>query len=158
MALVKWQPHRELQPFGGLKNEMDRLFDDFFNNWPSVAPLRHMKEADVAYMPSVNIREEKNEYIMEADLPGMTKDDLKLKISETSITLEGERKHKFEKTEESEGYYVMESSFGAFRRVIPLPEAIDTEKVEAKLKDGLLGLKLPKLKSSKEKQIKITEE
>lgn len=160
MALVKWKPTRELEPFGGLKQEVDRLFDDFFHSWPSIGggPLRHFAKEELAFMPSINLKEEKDAYVMEAELPGMNKEDLELHITENSVTLQGQRKHRKEEKEEDSGYYMMESSYGAFRRTIPMPDSIDTEKVEAKLKDGLLRLKLPKARPTKDKLVEITVE
>jgi len=138
-----------LSPFRGidsLQDEMNRLFNDFFS--PDERLLGEME-----FTPSVDISENKNEIVIEADLPGMEEKDIDVSIAGDLLTIKGERKD--EKEEKEEDYYRKERVYGSFSRQITLPKHIKREDVKAKFKNGVLKITLPKSEDYKEKEVKI---
>lgn len=120
---------------------------------PSMLPgLRTAERFEVA--PSVDIFEEGNDVVMKADIPGITKEDLKIDLADNVLTLSGEKK-KEEKVERDE-YYRYERSFGSFCRRFELPADLDTGKIKAQFKDGVLEVRIPKTKAVEKKHKKIT--
>jgi HSP20 family protein len=128
-------------------NEMDRVFDDVFGGgW--LTPrfgrswLRSPWRSDLeGWAPELEVFHRNNELVVRADLPGLTKDDIKVDVTEDRITLQGERKR--EHQEEKEGVYRSERSYGSFYREIPLPEGTITEQAKANFKDGVLEITMP---------------
>jgi HSP20 family protein len=154
MALVKWEPRfGELEPVRSLRQEVDRLFEDFFRGWPKPWTGGWPVQEEGTFAPVVDLKETEKEFLLTAEVPGMQRDDLDVNILAESITIRGERKQ--EKETKEQNYYYKESSHGSFQRVIPLPAPILAEKAKAKLKDGVLSLTLPKAEPSKSKAIKI---
>ncbi|GAB4266748.1 MAG: Hsp20/alpha crystallin family protein [Deferrisomatales bacterium] len=155
MALIPWEPRRRgLEPFRGLREEVDRIFDEFFRGWggPPWAG-RGVAPWSAGFYPSVDLKESENELVLTAEVPGLSKEELDVTIAEDSVTLRGERKE--EKEREGESYHYREAAYGAFERVIPLPVEVKAEKAQAKLRNGVLTLTLPKAEPSKRKQIKV---
>jgi HSP20 family protein len=139
-------------PFATLERfaeEMDRLFDDFGlgRTWltPRLGrgwlrpPFRAIERE--AWAPDVEVFERNNELVVRADLPGLTKDDVKVDVTEDHVTIQGERKR--EREEEKEGVYRSERSYGSFYRSIPLPEGAIVEQAKASFKDGVLEVAMP---------------
>jgi len=106
--------------------------------------------------PAVDMYEEGKEIIMKADLPGVKKEDLHLDLTENVLTLSGERK--MEETVEKGGLYRYERSYGTFSRSFELPSGVDTEKITASLKEGVLEIRVPKTEKveSEARKISIT--
>jgi HSP20 family protein len=155
MALI--HRGRGLEPFRGLRDEVDRLFEDFFRGWgrsPWVG--RGLVTAGQEFLPSVDLREGVQEFTVTAEIPGLSKEELNVTITEDSVTLKGERKEESEK--EKASYHYKETAYGAFQRVIPLPAKIKPDEAKARLKDGVLTLTLPKAEASKGKQVTVTVE
>jgi HSP20 family protein len=140
-----------LDLFERLEREMDRVFDDFGfgRRWPFPRPGRswwrlpwHRASEDwEAWVPEIEVFQRKGELVVRADLPGLTKDDVKVDVTQDDITIQGERKHA--RDEERAGLYRSERSYGAFRRVIPLPEGAVTDQAKATFKDGVLEITVP---------------
>jgi len=132
--------------------EMDRLFEDFGleAGWFMPRLLTRAGElpglrpefAPAEWTPRIDVLEREGQFVVRADLPGMTKEDVKVEIARDHITLEGERKE--EKKEEREGYYHGECRYGAFYRAIPLPEGVDATKATAEFRKGVLEVVMPK--------------
>lgn len=130
-----------------LRREIDRLFEDpfslltpntsFFQNWT----------------PAVDIFDDKDRYIVKAELPGMRQEDIDVSLDGNTLTISGERKHEQEKREEES--YRSERYFGRFQRSITLPTEVQANKIEASYKDGVLTITLPKSEDSKPKQIPV---
>jgi HSP20 family protein len=118
---------------------MDRLFEDagFGRRWLG-QPLRTSAEL---WSPQVDVFQRNNELVIKADLPGLTKDDVKVDVTEDSVTLQGERRT--DREEERQGVYRSERSYGSFQRVIPLPEGAITEQAKATFRDGVLEITMP---------------
>lgn len=158
MALVKWEPkRRELEPFRGLRDEVDRLFEEFFRGWPRpfapAWPARGAESGQGEFWPTVNLKETNDEFVLTAELPGLEKKELNLSLTEDSVTLKGERRA--EKETKEENYHYQETSFGTFERVVALPGRIKPAEATAKLKDGVLTLTLPKAEETKKREIRI---
>lgn len=139
--LVKTGGSRMLSPF----EDIERLFENvwmrpsslFGTLWPE-SRITDMKDLS----PSVDIYEEGKELVIKADMPGVTKDDLTVKVNDNTLIISGEKK-KEEKIERDD-YYRYERSHGSFYRSFELPEGTDTEKVKAHFEDGVLEVRLAK--------------
>jgi len=132
--------------------EMDRLFEDFGIEAGWFMPRlftrggellgRKLEYAVAEWTPRIEVLEREGQFVVHADLPGMTKDEVKVEVTQDRLTLEGERKE--EKKEEREGYYYGECRYGSFYRAIPLPEGVDTTKATAEFHKGVLEVVMPK--------------
>ncbi len=116
-------------------------------------PAKEDKEVVNAFVPSVNTREDESAYVVEVDLPGVKKEDIKVNIDheKRTLTISGERK--FKEEVKKDDYYKIESSYGKFMRTFSLPENVDVDNIDAKTEDGVLHITLPKVKKE-EKEIK----
>ncbi|GAB4547374.1 MAG: Hsp20/alpha crystallin family protein [Thermodesulfovibrionia bacterium] len=144
-------PARWLSPF----ERMEELFEDFFRRpfgrpwFPTIPRLfEEMKPS-----PSVDIYEEGDDIVVKSELPGMTKDDIEVNITENTITISGEKKS--EEKVEKKNYYRLERSYGSFSRSFELPAEIKPDKAKATFKDGVLEVRLPKSEEAKKKVRKI---
>jgi HSP20 family protein len=143
MALSSRQftPFRMLERFA---DEMDRVFDDFgFGRLRSREPgqgFGFLSGKDI-WTPELEVFHRNSELVIRADLPGLTKDDVKVDVTESQVTIEGERQRQHE--EEREGVYRSERSYGSFYRVIPLPEGVIADQAKATFKNGVLEITMP---------------
>lgn len=161
MALVKWEPkRREVEPIRGLRDEVDRLFDQFFRGWggpfaPGWPGARWpaLSAETPEFLPVVNLKETQDDYVVTAEVPGLDKKELEITLTDDSVTLKGERKA--EKNADEENYHYQEASYGRFERLVSLPGRIKTVDAKARLKDGVLTLTLPKAEESKRKEVKV---
>ena len=150
------------QPFDTLREEMDRIFDEFtrgFGPFPlgrrvfDVEPLwRRETSVDVS-APVVDVVEKEKEYQILAELPGLDEKDIEVSVADDLLTIKGEKKE--EKEERARNYYVSERRYGAFQRAFQLPSGIDAEKIEANFQKGILTLTLPKTPEAQTKEKKI---
>lgn len=142
-SLNRWTPQTYLtrEPFY-------RLFDTFFGG-------EHTGESlpAEAWNPPVDIQETDNGYRLQAELPGLTKDDIQITLENNVLRLSGERK--FEKDVKKENYHRIERSYGRFSRSFALPQQVDSEKVEAKFENGVLTLTVPKSEKARPRRISI---
>ena len=140
-----------LVPVTQLRNEMDRLMSDFFRPGDTGAPARWSWTA--RSFPALNVWDEGDVLYAEAEVPGMKSEDLDISVVGGDLTIRGRRGG-----EQREGvaYHCQERGTGEFNRVLRLPEEVDSGKVEATLKDGVLLIKLPKAESAKPKKIKVS--
>ena len=135
-------PFRMMRRF--TKN-MERFFEDFGGfNFPTVfktdfAPFR-MEFENVEWVPQIEVLHNNGQFMVRADLPGLTKDDVKIELTDV-LTISGERKE--EKEEKREGFYRSERSYGSFYRQIPLPEGAKTENAAATFHNGVLEITIP---------------
>ena len=134
MALIRWEPVREL---GTIQNEMNRLFNTFFDT-PSEANGAALRR----WIPPMDLIETETEFVLRADLPGMSEGDVNIELDDTVLTISGERKSDHETRRA--GYYRVERSSGAFRRSLTLPEGVDPESVRASFDRGVLEVTIPK--------------
>jgi HSP20 family protein len=137
----------EYHPFSLLRQEMNTLFDNFLSGFE----LEPFKGRFGAFSPSIDVKESEKDISVTAELPGIDDKDIDVSLTRDSLTLKGEKKE--EKEEKGKDFYRMERSFGTFTRTIPLPSEIDTDKVKAEFKKGVLTVTLPKTaKAIKEKK------
>jgi HSP20 family protein len=149
MSIMRWKPGRELI---GIREEMNRLFDDFFTGFPE--RRRGLLEGE--WLPSVNISETDNSVVVTAELPGVKQEDVDITIVNDVLTLKGEKKE--EKEEKKENYHRIERRFGSFQRTINLPTGVQADKAKATCKDGVLTITVPKSEEARPKTIKINVE
>ncbi len=121
-----------------LRNDFRRLLSEAFG---TALPQ------PIGWAPSVEISETDDELIINAELPGMKRDDVKVEYDEGVLTLSGEKKE--EKEEKEKNYYLFERSFGAFERSFTLPREVDPEKIRAEMRDGVLSVRLAKTPTAK---------
>ena len=136
--LVKWQP------FGTLLSH-DSFLEDFFNE---SFPVR-----TATFEPKIDVKETDKNFEINAELPGLNKDDFKLTVEDDLLTLVGEKKYEHE--DKDGDYYRSERSYGAFKRYFRLTNAVDRKKISADYKNGILKVILPKAKEAKPKEIEI---
>ena len=148
MNIIKYDPFRELR---SLQDEMNRLFT-------GALPRSFNQEemTNGAWSPNVDIYEGKDSLILEAELPGMHRDDFEITIENNIITLKGERR--FEKKTEGDNYHRVERSYGSFTRSFTLPQTVTAEGATAEFKNGVLNVQLPKRAETKARKIEITGE
>lgn len=143
MALVRWDPARELD---SLQGDMNRLFDRFFEG-------RTANGTSGRWIPAMDLIETDDHLVLRGDLPGMTEDDINIEIKDSVLTVSGERRAESE--EKGEGYHRVERAFGSFSRSLSLPQGIDPEKVEAGFDKGVLEVRIPKPAEAKPTHVQI---
>ena len=149
MAIVRWDPTRELD---SLQGEMNRLFSSFFDT-PTPGKGNGGNGGQRRWIPSMDLVETQDHFVLKADLPGMTEADVNVELENNVLTISGERKTEHE--EQHEGYYRLERATGAFSRALSLPEGIDAEAVEAAFDNGVLTVRIPKPAQAKPRKVKI---
>jgi HSP20 family protein len=147
MALVRWEPVRELT---SIQNEMNRLFNTFFD---TPTPGNGGANALRRWIPAMDLVETDEHFVLKADLPGLTEADVNLEVEDNVLTVSGERKAEHE--DKREGYVRVERSFGSFRRSLTLPEGIDPEAVQASFDNGVLEVRIPKPEERKPRKVAI---
>jgi HSP20 family protein len=145
MTIVRWEPLREL---GSLQNEMNRLFNTVFDAPPggNGGTLRR-------WMPAMDLVESGDHFVLRADLPGMSEEDVKIELEDGTLTVSGERKAEHQENEE--GYYRVERAFGSFSRSLTLPKGVNADAVSASFDRGVLEIRIPKPEERKPRRIEI---
>ena len=139
-------------PFAFMKRfgeEMDRLFEDFGVGGGWLAPVFKGQFGDGLWSPQIEMLERNGELVVRADLPGLTKDDVKVELTDNAITIEGERKGEHE--EKGEGYYRSERSYGKFYRRLPVPDGVNVNQANATFNNGVLEIAMPAPKHVEQK-------
>jgi HSP20 family protein len=142
MALVRWEPLREIS---SIQSEVNRLFNTFFDT-PVTATERR-------WVPAMDLVESEDHFVLRADLPGLTQDDVNVELEDNVLTVSGERKAEHE--ERKEGYHRVERAYGRFSRSLTLPDGIDPESVEARFENGVLEVRVPKPEQRKPQRVAI---
>jgi HSP20 family protein len=151
-ALSAWHP------FEVLHGEIDRLFDDFSWNWPRLSFPRASaaapySPADFDLKVASEVTEDDKAYRVTVEVPGMSEKDVDISLSDSTITIKGEKKS--EKEETKKDYHYSERSYGALRRSFALPEGVDADKIEANMKSGVLTVVMPKSAEAQKKSRKV---
>jgi HSP20 family protein len=136
--------------FRRLGREIDFLFDRFG------LERNFFEPAETVWTPDIEMFRRDNTLVVRADIPGLTKEDVTIELTEGQLILRGERKH--EKEEKKEGYYRAERTFGAFYRTLPLPEGAKLDEAKATIKDGVLEVIVPMTKLEEKKRTLTIEE
>ena len=148
MSITRYDPFRDLR---SLQDEVNRLFS---TNLP-----RSFADEGIArgaWMPNVDIYENKDQLVLEAELPGMNREDFELTIENNVLTLRGERR--FEKKDEADNYHRVERAYGSFTRSFTLPQTVSSENATAEYKNGVLRVVLAKREEVKARRIEVAGE
>ena len=143
MTIVRWEPLREL---GSLQSEMNRLFNTAFDSGSSGPVMRR-------WVPAMDLVESGEHFVLRADLPGMSEEDIEIELEDGTLTVSGERRAEHE--ERQEGFHRVERSFGAFSRSLTLPKGVDADAVSASFDRGVLEIRIPKPEARKPRRISI---
>jgi HSP20 family protein len=147
MALIRWEPARELQ---SIQQEMNRLLGTFFDS-----PTRAGNGGALRrWIPAMDLVEEGEHYVLRADLPGVREDEVKVELEDNVLTISGERKS--EREERKEGLYRLERASGAFSRSLTLPEGVDPDSIQAHFDKGVLEVRVPKPGERKPRRVAIS--
>ena len=147
MTIVRWEPFRELNT---LQTEMNRLFNTVFDT-PSGGTGNGgtMRR----WLPAMDLVETDDHFVLRADLPGMSEDDVKIELEDNTLTVSGERKAEHESN--GEGFYRVERASGSFSRSLTLPHGVDAGAVAASFDRGVLEVRIPKPEQRKPRRIEI---
>ena len=140
--LSRWEPFRDML---SLRADMDRLFSGLLGGVP--------EDREGFWAPVVDIEEDSDKIVVKAEIPGMTREDIKVSVQGNLLTITGERKH--ENEIKNKTFHRIERAYGKFSRMITLPTDVDADKVKATYKDGILNIALPKPESVKPKHIDV---
>lgn len=145
MNIVRYDPFRDIRT---LQDEVNRLF-------AGAAPANLSREEMLngAWAPKVDIYENKENLVLEAELPGMNREDFELLFENNVLTLKGERK--FEKKTDEDNYHRVERAYGAFTRSFTLPNTVTAEGAKAEFNNGILNVTLPKREETKARKIEV---
>ncbi len=152
MALIRWNHTRDLPSWPsevfGLQRDVNRMFDNFFRGG-----LQDDSTELSAWTPAVDIAEQKDAYLVKVELPGVRKEDVKITLESSILTIRGEKKQDTETA--TENYHRVERCYGSFQRSFTLPTTVKADRIEAVYKDGILNITLPKAEEAKPKQIEV---
>jgi HSP20 family protein len=137
MAVVRWEPF-------ALQNLFESVFD---------APSQPRSGALRRWMPAMDLVEGDDHFVLRADLPGLTQDDIRIEFEDRTLTVSGERKAEHEA--KNDGYVRVERAFGSFSRSLTLPQGVDPEAVTARFENGVLEVTIPKPEARKPRRIEI---
>ena len=147
MALVRWRDRGELSPWGPLRDlegQFNRLFGELNRDYDLF---------DRGWSPAVDLKENEQGYTLEADLPGLKKEDIDVTVVDNVVSLKGERKQESETKEK--GYHRIERRYGSFERSFEIPGGFDASRIEAHFDNGVLRITLPKREEAKPKQVEV---
>jgi len=148
---------QQWQPFEQFRREIDRLFDDFSSGFwhGSLFDMTPFRRTEAAFrtMPAVDVAETDKAYEITAELPGLEEKNIEVKLANGVLSIKGEKQE--EKEEKEKDYYRRERSFGSFERSFQVPEGIDTDKIAASFKNGILSVTLPKSAEAQKQEKKI---
>ena len=150
MALVRWNPARELL---NVDREFKKMFNLFENRFGFSGDKDTEEYESAVWMPLTDISETKDAYNLKLDIPGVDKKDVKISFANGELQISGERKE--EKEEKDSKYHRVERSFGKYYRSFRLPEKIKDNEIKAEFKNGSLNITIPKADEVKPKEIEI---
>jgi HSP20 family protein len=148
MALIRWEPVAELNT---IQNEMNRLFNNFFDQPTQTGRGNGTMRR---WLPPMDLVETADQYVLRADLPGLSDGDVNVQLEDNVLTISGERKA--EREQQHEGYYRLERASGTFSRSLTLPDGVDPHGVQAHFNRGVLEIRVPKPEQKKPKTVQIT--
>jgi HSP20 family protein len=147
MALIRWEPARELNT---LQNEMNRLFNTFFDSpLPNGGAVGQRR-----WLPAMDLVETQDDFVLRADLPGLSEGDVNIELEDNVLTISGERKSEHE--ENKEGFHRVERAYGSFARSLTLPEGVNAEGIKASFDRGVLEVRIPKPEERKPRKVAIS--
>jgi HSP20 family protein len=144
MALIRWEPARELQ-------SVNRLFGTLFDS--QAGGFTAGGGAARRWIPALDVVEQEDRFVLRVDLPGLSEDDVKVELNENVLTISGERRSEHE--ERGNGYYRVERASGSFSRSLVLPEGVDPESIDARFEQGVLEVSVPKPEQRRPRRVAI---
>jgi HSP20 family protein len=139
-----------------LADEMDQLFDSFFYGVPTRRQAQQQQyRAPALWAPEVEVSQEGNQLRVALDLPGISKENVKIELQEGALVIQGERREERTQGSEQGGYRRSERRYGSFYRAVPLPEGADAEQAKAQMKDGVLEITIPLAEPKRARQLEI---
>ena len=144
--LMNTNPFKDIEM---ARSEMDRLLDTFLFGRPQKRDIWE----EIEWLPAIDVAETKNEIVVNVEIPGMDPKEFDISVSEGTLMIKGEKKQ--EKEEKEENYHLTERRYGTFTRSILLPQEVESDKIRASYKDGILKITLPKSEEAKKNEIKI---
>ena len=146
MTLIRWEPVQEL---GSLQSDVNRLFNAFFD-----PPRAGNAASPPRWVPAMDLVETQDHFILRADLPGLSEQDVSIEIEDNTLTLSGSRKAEHE--EAHEGYYRVERASGSFSRSLTLPKGVQADAIQASFANGVLEVRVPKPEERKPRKVAIS--
>ncbi len=148
MALMKWSPPKEVGRW------LEKFFEESFSPrmWRRLPMWRRLGELG-GISPTIDMYDKKDEIVVKAEIPGVEKDNINISLTDNALTIKGEIKK--EEDVKEEDYYYSERSYGSFARTLSFPAKVQTDKVKASFKDGILEIHLPKAEETKPNEIKV---
>jgi HSP20 family protein len=143
VSIVRWEPLRELN---SLQHEMNRMFNTVFGDQPGNGGARR-------WIPAMDLLETDEHFVLRADLPGLSEDDVKVELEDNILTVSGERRAESE--DRQEGYHRVERAFGSFTRSLTLPRGVKSDEISARFDNGVLEVRIPKPEETKPRRIAI---
>ena len=150
MTIVRWEPFRDLV---SVQDRMNRIFEEAAFRGAARPGTEEDWALGGAWAPAVDIYEHEGNIVLKAELPGIDPKEVQVGVENNVLSLRGERQ--FESEVKREEYHRVERAYGTFNRSFTLPNVVDTEKIKAEFKDGVLRVVLPKREEAKPKQISI---
>lgn len=152
MSLVRWKPVQTL-PFPSdlmsVQREINKMFENVFRG----GILDEETLGSAGWVPAADVSENDNEFTLQLELPGVTKDDVRITMQDNAITIRGEKKQ--EKESRKGNAHRVERSYGSFERTFSLPAVVKSEKIEATFSNGILTVTLPKAEEARPKQVEV---
>ena len=151
-------------PFSSLRGDFEDMLERFSRDWPSggglgrmmmPAPMRRLRKAWSLDVPAVDFLDKGDCVELRAELPGMTEKDVEVEVSDSLLTISGEKKDEHEEGEKEGRYYLCERSYGSFERSVRLPDGVDLDTVDAKVRDGVLVVTISKTPEARAKAKKV---
>ena len=153
MAIVRWNPVRDLPPFPGdilgIQREINQMFDSFLRGETGESAQAHS-----SWKPAVDIVEHDDAYIAKVELPGVRKEDVKITMQDDVLTIRGE-KHQEKKENKNANFHRIERFYGSFQRSFTLPTSVRNENIDAEFSNGILTVRMPKAEEAKPKEIEV---
>jgi HSP20 family protein len=146
--MIRWEPTAQLST---LQNEMNRLFNTMFEQ---SGPTARADGSSRRWVPPMDLVETDRQYVLRADLPGLSQEDVDIELESNVLTISGERKAEHEQHEQ--GFYRLERAFGSFARSLTLPEGVDANGIEASFDRGVLEIRIPRPEQRRPRKVTIT--
>jgi len=135
------------------RSNVRNLFEEFFNDFNRISPSLLQDDMRVSMLPKLNISEADNKYFIEAELPGVRKDDLELKLDNNVLMIKGTIEEN--KENKDRNYFMRERYYGSFQRSLTLPNNVNENDINASFKDGILNIEITKKLENSTKKIEV---